>query len=170
VRLGRKTLAIEPAWSTWRVVPYRGRVITRLTTRSKRPHRDNSSVVPPTLSPMHSCSTFQSPQLENTSCLLPPLPLASDQLEFVDDISDIDDLNSDDDLSPVLDTITVSSKTVLSCILDIVYFNAFPFLTRLSQFLKTLSTSKFSGCKLRQNARLRYRSASLPMPTFERQC
>jgi hypothetical protein len=153
------------------VVPQR--VITGLRSRTFNmpPYRDNSSsVVPPTLSPTHSCPTSQmSPLLENTPCPLPPLLLASDQ--FVDDTSDINLGDPDpDDLSPVLDSIAVSSITVLSCILDNLYFNGFPFLTRLSRSPKTLSTPKCSGCKLMQNARLRYRSASLPMPTFERQC
>ena len=142
------------------------------------PRRDSSSsFVPPTLSPTHSCSTSQmsqSPQLENSPCPPSPLLLASDQ--FVDDISDIGDSDLDDDLSPVLDAMVMSSITALLCILDIIYFSAVPF-TRLSQFPKTLPTSKFSGYKLTQNARVRYRSASLPyrsaslpMPTFERHC
>src|SRR5712691_9862769 len=66
------------------------------------PH--NTSVVPPTPSITHSCSTSvpissMSLQLENTPCPLSPLPLASKGSDqFVDDISDIDDLDSDDDL------------------------------------------------------------------------
>jgi hypothetical protein len=153
------------------VVPQRVITGLRSPTFNMPPYSDNSSVVvPPTLSPTHSRSTSRtSPLLKNTPCPLPPLPLASDQ--FVDDISDINLGDSDpDDLSPVLDAIAVSSITILSCILDILYFNGFPFLTRLSQFPKTLSTPKCSGYKLMQNARLRYRSASLPMQTFERQC
>ena len=72
-----------------------------------------------------------SAQLKSSPSALPPQPSASDQ--SVDDISDIGDSDSDDDLSHVFDDKTVSSMTVLSCILDIVYFNhTFPFFTRLS--------------------------------------
>lgn len=128
---------------------------TTNTFTNMRPRRDNSSsVAPPTLSPTHSCSSSEvSSQLENTPCPLPPLPLASDQ--FVDDISDIDGSDSDDDLSHVHDAIIVSSITVLSCILDIVCFNAILFLARLFRFSKAISTPKFSRHKLKQNARLR---------------
>lgn len=103
-----------------------------------RPRRDNSSsVAPPTLSPTHSCPSSEvSSQLENTPHPLPPLPFASD--EYVDDISDIDVSDSDDDLSHVNDAIIVSSIIVLSCTLDIVYFNAFLFLARLFRFPKAI--------------------------------
>lgn len=114
-----------------------------------RPRRDDSSsVVPPTLSPTSSSSSEVSSQLENTSCPLPPL-------QFIDDISDIDGSDSDDDLSPVLDAIIVSGITVLSCILDTVYFNAFLFLARLFRFPKAISTPKISGHNLKQSARMR---------------
>jgi len=186
--INKDAAAVSPSCATWKEsdwtwntckVVTQARVITRSTdvqrstfnhhTFNMPPHRDySSSVVPPTLSPTHSCSSSQmSSQLEDTPCPLPQ-PVASDQ--FVDDLSDIDDSDPDDDLSPVFEAMIVSCITVLSCILDIVYFNAFPFLTRLSRFPKTIWRPKFSACKLKQNASLRYRSASLPMQTFERQC
>jgi hypothetical protein len=117
------------------------------------PHRDNSSSV--------------EPQLGNTPCPLPPLPLASDQI--VDDISDIFDSDSDDDLSRVLDAVTVSSiNSVLSCILDIVHFKclSIPHYDRLFQFPKALPTSKFSGYKLKQNARLAIQKCELADADF----
>jgi hypothetical protein len=127
----------------------RTRVVSMLSSHSvlcsfNMPPCNSSSAVSLALSTTHPRSTspisvlFSSMplQLEKTHPVSPQ-PLESDQSINIDDISDIEDSDSDNDLSPILGAVIVSSITVL-CIRVIVYSNAF--LTRLSQFPKTLPT------------------------------
>lgn len=94
------------------------------------PLHNSSSVVPPTPSTEHSCSTSQMSlpfsstplQLENMPFPLPSLrELLSASDQFDDDINDSD---SDNDLSPILDAMTVSYSHIFWTSLILMHFHS----------------------------------------------